>query len=87
MPNTKSAIKKDRQDRRRHDANRRVRSRMHTIERKVRELITAKNAKDAATALREAQRMIDKAVGSGIIHRNTAARKIARLTHRLRRVV
>lgn len=84
MPNIRSAIKKARQDVRRTVANRVYRTRVHTLTRKVLEQIAAKTKEGAAKALREAQSAIDKAAKRGIIHKNTAARKIARLTRRLR---
>ena len=84
MPNIKSAIKKARKDVRQTAANRGYRTRIHTLTRKVLELIEAKNAEGAAKAFREAQEAIDKAAKRRIIHKNTAARKIARLSHRLR---
>lgn len=41
---------------------------------------------DAATALREASRALAKAASKGVIHRNTASRKIARLTAQARKL-
>ena len=83
MPNIRSAIKKARQDVRRTTANRVYRSRVHTLVRKVLDQIAAKNKEGAAKAFLEAQSAIDKAAKRRIIHKNTAARKIARLSRRL----
>lgn len=84
MPNIRSAIKKARTDIRRTAANRVYRTRMHTLTRKVIEQIAAKNPEGAAKAFREAQKAIDKAAKRRILHKNAAARKIARLSRRLR---
>ncbi len=84
MPNIRSAIKKARQDLRRSSDNRVYRTRIHTLERKTLEFIDAKNLEAAKEALREAQSAIDKAAKRRVIHKNTAARKIARLNRRLR---
>lgn len=84
MPNIKSAIKKARQDVRRYTANRTYRSRIHTLTRKVTDLINAKNKEGAQDAFREMQSAIHKAAKRRVIHKNAAARKIARLSRRLR---
>lgn len=84
MPNIRSAIKKARHDIRRYSENRVYRSRVHTLVRKVLEEIAAKNRDGAARALREAQSAIDKAAKHNVIHKNAAARKIARLSRRLK---
>lgn len=84
MPNIRSAIKKARQDTRRTADNRRYRTRMHTLERKTLEFIAAKKIAEAKKAFQDAQSIIDKAAKRRVIHKNTAARKIARLSRRLR---
>ncbi|MBI4177922.1 30S ribosomal protein S20 [bacterium] len=84
MPNIRSAIKKARHDVRRTQENRIYRTRVHTLSRKVHELIGAKNLKEAETALQAAQSAIDKAAKRHVIHKNAAARKIAGLRRRLR---
>lgn len=84
MPNIKSAIKKARQDVRRYSANRPYRAKVQSLTRKVLEQIEAKDLEGAKKTLREAQSAIDKAAKRRVIHKNTAARKIARLSRRLR---
>ncbi len=86
MPNIKSAIKKARRDVRRYDANRVCRSRIHTLIRKVLDEVAAKNKPAAQEALKRVQQVCDKAAKRHIIHKNTAARRIARLSRRLRLV-
>ncbi len=84
MANTTSAKKATRRTARQTDVNRSRRSRMRTCVRKVEEAIAAGNAKAAAEALSEAEPVIVRAAQRGIIHKNTAARKVSRLTLRVR---
>lgn len=84
MANTSSAKKATRRTARQTDVNRSRRSRMRTFVRRVEEAIAAGNAKAAAEALSEAEPVIVRAAQRGIIHKNTAARKVSRLTLRVR---
>ena len=84
MPNIKSAIKKTRHDKIRYAENRKYRSQIHTLTRRVLEQIESKNKAAAAKTLGEAQSVIDKAAKRRVIHKNAASRKIARLSRRLR---
>ena len=80
MANTKSAQKAVRQIARRTAVNKSRRSQMRTYVRKVEEAIEAKDAVGAAAALHEATPLVARAAQKGIIHGNTASRKISRLT-------
>jgi len=51
--------------------------------RKVEEAIASGDKAAAATALQQAQPQIMKAASKGIIHKNTASRKMSRLSHRV----
>lgn len=84
MANTPSAKKAARKIARRTAINKVPRTRMRTFIRKVEEAITAGDGNAAREALREAQPQIMKAASKGIIHRNTAARKMSRLAHRVK---
>jgi len=75
-----SAQKRHRQSVKRQARNQSIRSRVRTFVKRVRESIEAKNLEEANTRLRSATRAIDKAVTKGVLHRNTASRKISRLT-------
>jgi len=55
-------------------------SRVRTFIKKVEMAIAAGNGKDAKEALKNAQPEIQRAVAKGIIHKNTASRKISRLS-------
>ncbi len=84
MANTKSAKKAARQAERRTEINKSRRSRLKTFVRKVEEAIAAGEKEAAAVALREAQPEIQRSASKGIIHKNTAARKISRLSQRIK---
>lgn len=84
MANTKSAQKAARQTIRRTEVNKSRRSEMRTYVRKVEEAIAAKDGKAAAEALRAAEPKIARAGQKGIVHKNTASRKISRLTKRIK---
>lgn len=84
MANTKSAQKAMRVAVRRAAVNKARRSRMRTFVRKVEEAITAGDKSAAETALQSAQPEIMRSAQKGIIHKNTASRKISRLSSRIR---
>jgi small subunit ribosomal protein S20 len=79
-----SAQKRHRQSIKRHARNQAIRSRVRTFVKRVRESIDARNVAEASEQLHSATRAIDKAVTKGVLHRNTASRKISRLTHAVR---
>jgi small subunit ribosomal protein S20 len=79
VANTKSAIKRIRQNERRRLRNRAVRSKVRTAVKVAR---TIEGPEQRAT-IAEAIRSLDKAVSKGVIHRNTAARKKSSLARRL----
>lgn len=84
MANTPSAKKAARKIEARTAVNKSRRSRMRTFLRKVEEAI-AGGSKDAAeAALKAAQPEIQRAAGKGILHRNTADRKVSRLSARIK---
>lgn len=84
MANTSSAKKAVRKIARRTAVNKARRSEMRTFVRKVEEAIAAKDPNTAAAALREAEPLVARAAQKGILHKNTAARKISRLTKRVK---
>ena len=86
MANTPQSKKRARQNERRYAVNKARRSRIRTFLRKVEEAITSGD-KDAATAaLREAQPELMRGVTKGVVHKNTAARKMSRLSSRVKAV-
>lgn len=83
MANIKSQMKRNRQNERRRTANKGKRSELKTL---AKQAIAASESGDAAateTAFREAQKRIDMAAAKGLIHKNSAARKKARLAKRI----
>jgi small subunit ribosomal protein S20 len=83
MANTKSAKKATRQIARRTVINKSRRTRMRSAVRKVEEAITAGDRTAAVAAMAEAEPALVRAARKGIVHRNTARRKVSRLAHRI----
>ncbi|MEL6662891.1 MAG: 30S ribosomal protein S20 [Pseudomonadota bacterium] len=84
MANTRSAKKMVRKIAKRTEVNTARRSRVRTYVRRVEEAIAAGDKSAAETALREAQPEIMRAVTKGVMHKNTSARKISRLSARVK---
>lgn len=83
MATHKSAIKREKQNKKRHARNKALKSLMKT---RVKAVLTAVEGKDTAkaqTSLKEAITTISKTASKGVIHKNTASRKISRLTKRV----
>ncbi|MCB1474122.1 MAG: 30S ribosomal protein S20 [Rhodobiaceae bacterium] len=83
MANTSSAKKMVRKIVRRTSINKARRSRMRGLVRKVEEAISSGDKGAATEALRAAEPVIARAGQLGIIHHNTASRKISRLSKRV----
>ena len=84
MANTSSAKKAVRKIARRTSVNRARRSRMRTFVRKVEEALAAGDAKLAADALQDAAPASMRAAQNGVLHKNTASRKVSRLSKRVK---
>lgn len=84
MANIKSAKKRIRQIERRTEVNGARVSRLRTTVRKVEQAIAAGDRETALTAFREAQPILMSSVNKGIVHRNTIARKLSRLSARIK---
>ena len=80
MATHKSALKRQKQDEKRRLRNVHVRSTLKTVIKKVTSAVNGQDIEKAKTALAEAIPAIDKAKSKGVIHGNTAARKVSRLT-------
>jgi small subunit ribosomal protein S20 len=79
----KSALKANRQNIERREANRQLRSKLRTGLKKLRAAIGGDKKDEAASALTGAQSLVDRMASKGIIHRNTAARYKSRLSARV----
>jgi small subunit ribosomal protein S20 len=84
MANTSSAKKAVRKIESRTAINRSRRSQMRTYVRKVEEALSAGDAAAAAAALKTAEPILMRAAQKGIVHKNSAARKVSRLTTRVK---
>jgi small subunit ribosomal protein S20 len=83
MANTPQAKKRIRRNANRATINHARISRIRTFIKAVESAIESGKKKDAAEALRKMQPEIARGVARGVIHRNTAARKISRLSKRV----
>ena len=86
MANTPSAKKRIRNTLRKTDINKSRRSRIKTFVRKVEDALESKDAKAAMDSLKAAQPEIMRGVTKGIFHKNTASRKISRLSSRIKAI-
>jgi small subunit ribosomal protein S20 len=84
MANTAQSKKRARQTVRRTEVNKARRSRIRTFLRRVEEAIAGGDADKAAAALRAAQPELARGVTRGVLHRNTVARKMSRLSARVK---
>jgi len=87
MANSPSAKKRARQAVRRTAINKSRRSRVRTFIRKVEEAIAAGDRSAAREALKAAQPEIMRGAVKGVLHRNTASRKVSRLHHRINAMI
>ena len=79
MANHKSALKRAKQNTERRLRNKTVKTRVKNIVKDVRLAASEQAGEKAATGLNQAKSIIDTAAKKGVIHPNTAARKISRL--------
>jgi small subunit ribosomal protein S20 len=84
MANTPQSKKRARQNERRYEVNKARRSRIRTYLRKVEEAIATGDASVAAAALRDAQPELMRGVTKGVLHKNTVARKMSRMSARVK---
>lgn len=84
MANSPGSKKRARQAVRRTEINKSRRTRMRTFIRRVEEAIAGGDKAVAAEALKAAQPEIMRSVTKGIVHKNTASRKISRLAARVK---
>jgi small subunit ribosomal protein S20 len=84
MANTSSAKKAVRQIERRTAVNKSRRSQMRTFMRKVEEALASGDSSAADAALKVAAPLMMRAAQKGIVHKNTASRKVSRLSKRVK---
>ena len=83
MANTSSAKKAARKIARRTEINKARRSRMRSTLRAVDEAIASGDRNKALEAMKNAEPALMRAARQGQLHRNTASRKVSRLTHQI----
>ena len=84
MANTPQSKKRARQNESRFTVNKARRSRIRTYLRKVEEAIASGANAEAIAALRDAQPELMRGVTKGVLHKNTAARKMSRRSSRVK---
>lgn len=84
MANSPQAKKRARQNERRFEINKARRSRIRTYLRKVEEAIASGDQAAAQQALKEVQPELMRGVTKGVLHKNTVARKMSRLSARVK---
>jgi len=82
VANIKSQIKRNKQNEKRHERNKAVKTGLRTSVRKFREAADAGDKDTAVAAGRDAARKLDKAVSKGVIHRNQAANRKSAMAKR-----
>ncbi len=86
MANTPQSKKRARQNLRRYQINKARRSRIRTFLRKVEEAIASGDKEAANAALRAAQPELMRGVTKGVVKKNAAARKMSRLSARVKAI-
>ncbi len=84
MANSPQAKKRARQNEKRFAVNKARRSRIRTHLRKVEEAIASGDKSAAEEALKLAQPELMRGVTKGVYHKNTASRKMSRLSSRIK---
>ena len=84
MANTAQSKKRARQSEARYAVNKARRSRIRTFLRKVEEALASGDQAAAAEALKNAQPEMARGITKGVLHKNTVARKISRLSSRVK---
>ncbi|MBI9074992.1 MAG: 30S ribosomal protein S20 [Desulfatibacillum sp.] len=83
MANHKSALKRATQNTIRQMRNRSYKTRLRNMVKKVNQAVEAESVDEAKAILIETQAIIDKCASKGVIHKNTASRKISRLAKKV----
>ncbi|MBI5745743.1 MAG: 30S ribosomal protein S20 [Nitrospirae bacterium] len=79
----KSAIKADKQSKRKRERNRATLSKVKSVMKKTSSAVESKQIEAGKTLLPQLTSIIQKAVSKGMLHKNTAARKISRMATKI----
>lgn len=82
MANIKSQIKRNKQNEKRHERNKAVKTGLKSSIRKFREAAEAGDKEQAVALAREATKKLDKAASKGVIHKNQAANRKSSIAKR-----
>ncbi len=82
-----SAMKRARQAEKRNLKNRSIKTSIKNIVKKVEAAISAKNIEESVNELKNAIKAISKAASKGVLHKNTASRKISRLSKKVNAIL
>ncbi len=86
MPNIKSSKKDVIQSKIAYEKNKAAKSALKTVIKKYEAALAGGNRADAESAYKQAVKAVDQAVGNGILHKNTAARKKSSMTLQLNKL-
>jgi small subunit ribosomal protein S20 len=81
LANTASAEKRNRQAQKRRTRNMAVRTGVKGAVKRVREALAKGDPSAAKDALKAAEQVLDRAASKGVLHKNSASRRISRLAH------
>jgi small subunit ribosomal protein S20 len=87
LANHKSALKRARQNEIKRIRNRSVKTRVKKVVKNIRLAVKEGSSDTAAEQMNMAKSVIDKAAKKGVIHKKTAARKISRLSKRVKAII
>ena len=87
MPIKKAALKMMRIDKRREGRNSHISNELKTLSKKFETVVSAKNKESAQVLLKEVTRKLDQALSHGIIPKNRASRKKARLSKKVAKLL
>ncbi len=86
MANHKSALKRDRQNKKRQLRNKSRKTRIKNLVKAIESAIAENSPEKAREQLKLAQKIIDRTASKGTIHRRTAARKISLLSRKVNKL-
>ncbi len=81
MAKNKSAIKRHKQSEKRRARNAPVKTALKTAIKKTRDSVESANTEEAKNSLKTTVVLLDRAVTKRVLHRNSASRRISRLTN------
>jgi len=84
MANTQQSKKRVRRNTRRESINKARRSRLRTFVKNVESAVASGDAETAQNAFRQAEPELMRGAAKGVLHKNTAARTVARLAQRVK---